>query len=679
MKEIEPPKFAPKNSTKQLHIEGFSDVQIYEQLKIQFAQITTIADKKQAEWAENAIKQMTRYDAPPAGYTPKRVDADGYDDSDDDDDMGMGYGEDEDDFFDGEGEFDDMFGEGEFGDDMLFGGGAFGEGEFDDEMDDFAEQYNKPTATKKKKQQYDKNNRQFPPSELDDGWFDEEEYQRFVEEGERGEGEGMDLSMLFEDLGALGEGDYENIKYEDFFGPRDDVTGLPPAGLAGDDDDMLDDSDEDAEDSDDPYSVKNYDTSQEKKKKRKFENTSLWANEDEDELNLEVDAYNERQNLDEETVNYAQIDDAADVVDHLFTPYMERQKLLSDQIDALERDIGGPRSFEMRGEVTSHQRQQDSLINEDVEFQQGIKVHTKMGADWSLEIEQIIKQRIKDNVFDDVQIRYDDPTSALDGLGKVKDEENNKVSTAKPRFGLAEQYEREYRALATGVDDANEELQAKYNEISHLFGKVTMALDALSNYHYSAKPKVQEFTVTSTTSVTQREDIGPGGATAGSLSATHGASLLSTTGSAAPQELHQAQHGGALAVAKGEMSKEEKDVAIKRRKEARKNFRSHEEEALQADAKRGVAGAKKKVEQSVLQKEYSKATKSGQVTVHSSVAPRTQGQGSVSAGHKYTSMSGVMDSIAYNDQQQTAAAKKAKRTENQQKLGKYTNSKSVMQ
>lgn len=66
-------------------------------------------------------------------------------------------------------------------------------------------------------------------------------------------------------------------------------------------------------------------------------------------------------------------------------------------------------------------------------------------------------------------------------------------------MGLAELYEKEYVAKATGQGGSDQEIQEELNkehqEIASLFAVLNYKLDALSNFHFTPKPQIEELRV----------------------------------------------------------------------------------------------------------------------------------------------------------------------------------------
>jgi U3 small nucleolar RNA-associated protein MPP10 len=703
-RSVEPSKFAPKNALGELHVDGFSDGQIWQQMVLSIEHLANIAAKKQPEWVKKTTELLSVPIIPAAEESEEDdmdIDEDVFDEDDEDD--------------------------GDDGDD----------GESEEEVittknnkNQIGKKVESISSTQQQQQQQQQRSQKSSLKKrkhvLDDGFFDHDDYERFANQGDLYgtdgyDGEEIDLfdPKIYQDE----EDDERFASYKDFFGdyvPEEfanddeldfdkDIFANDPfdgegeegyegyegyegdVGLFGEgedgfdsfntssgfgeeeeEEDMFDDFDAkfgnefDEDDDEDNYDEDDEFSSFSNTKKRK--NIHLFEDENDDDDSLVIDSNTNRpknqQNIDEVN-SYMKIDDSDAVVDHLKTPYDRRRGQLDNQIDALEREISGPKSWDMKGEASGYQRHKDDLVSHDIDFEHGLKLAAPITADIALQFEEIIKARIRDNAFDDVQ-----PRGTLQGdelFTKLQEKNKEELSTSKPRFGLAEQYERDYKAVAQGFGEENQELQKKYTDISRLFAILGNQLDALCNYHYTAKAKVQELNVTSSASVIHKTEITPGALAQATI--TQG-SLLTDIKNSAPQELHQAKSTG-LETSRAEMTKAEKDAAIHRRKAQKKSFKEHQEHNIQQKAKAGDKGAQKKVEQDKFAKEYAKITKSGNVTVHSTAQKGKK----TGTSHNYTTMAGVVDAVKQNEQNAANPHKKKKEGIN----ASQTNSRSIMQ
>ena len=698
---VQPSKFAPKGAVSELHVDGFSDGQIWEQMRGGIEHLAVIATKKQQEWLAKSLTILT----PP--QIPQEASEEEFDDEDDFDE-------------DGYDDFDEDF-----------------EDEDDEEDEEYPSPNNRKTslakttaatkqpaqptkplansaASKTQQAAGTKSTKRKRKHVLDDGFFDHDDYERFANQGENYgtedyDGEEIDLfdPRIFQKSGDGSDDDEAFATYKDFFGDyvppefedeednQDGLDGMDfdqdifgngdAEGEGFDDFDMfggegetgMDDFDamfggdfggEGEEGMDDFDAMFGESAGMGQKRSRNFydddedDDTLMDLNNNDDD-NLAHGGSRQKNAQTLQDVNsFMKIDDDEQVMDHLLSPYDERRKKLADQIDALEREISGPKAWDMRGATSGYQRHKDELIGHDIDFVQGMKATRPITADVARQFDQIIIARIRDNAFDDVQPRAlnkgDDNIYA-----KLAEKDQNELSTAKPRFGLAEQYEKDFKQLAQGFAEENVELQKKYSDIAHSYAILSNQLDALCNYFYTAKVSVKELSVTDSASVINKTEIAP---VATAHATINQGSLLTTTTSAAPQELHTAKADG-LGASRGEMSQAEKDAALRRRKQQRKQHRQHEEDNLHQKAKLGDKGAQKKVEKDQLAKDYAKVTKSGQVTVHATA----QKGGKKGPSHNYTTMAGVLDAVKHNEQQ-------AKQRKNPTK-GQAQHAKNIMQ
>ena len=94
--------------------------------------------------------------------------------------------------------------------------------------------------------------------------------------------------------------------------------------------------------------------------------------------------------------------------------------------------------WQLKGEVTAHTRPQDSLLEEYLQFDHTTRQAPVINVNTTEELEKMIKQRIKDKSFDDVE-RKVKPVEMQYQFKKqvILDQEKSKV-------GLGEIYEQDY-------------------------------------------------------------------------------------------------------------------------------------------------------------------------------------------------------------------------------------------
>ncbi|KAK4050413.1 U3 snoRNP protein [Microbotryomycetes sp. JL201] len=210
-------------------------------------------------------------------------------------------------------------------------------------------------------------------------------------------------------------------------------------------------------------------------------------------------------------------DDEQDKKNANMTQYEKRLMALSSQIAALEDENVNAKYWATRGEAKARDRPQNSLLEEDLEFERMGKVVPLVTEETTKSIEDLIKKRILEDNFDDVvRKRPVDPNAFLPSrFIELQDSKSNK--------SLAEIYEDEYKnstARENGEQVPNrldEELEEKHREIEELFEDLASKLDALSNARFTPKPPKAEITTVSNLPSISMESALPTAASASTM------------------------------------------------------------------------------------------------------------------------------------------------------------------
>lgn len=144
----------------------------------------------------------------------------------------------------------------------------------------------------------------------------------------------------------------------------------------------------------------------------------------------------------------------------------------------------GAKPWQLKGEVTAKTRPQDSLLEEFLQFDHTTRQAPSSSVDMTVKIEEMLKQRIKDKTFDDVERKVKPVEMQYEYKKQVTlDHEKSKMS-------LSQIYEKEYldkAAEAQNGEKADDKPNPKHDEIKSMLQSLFIKLDALSNFHYTPK------------------------------------------------------------------------------------------------------------------------------------------------------------------------------------------------
>ncbi|CAF4924450.1 unnamed protein product [Pieris macdunnoughi] len=224
-----------------------------------------------------------------------------------------------------------------------------------------------------------------------------------------------------------------------------------------------------------------------------------------------------------------------------------RQERLKQQISRLEEKSIKEAPWQLKGEVDATKRPQNSLLQEVVDFDLTTRPAPIITEQTTVTLEGLIRQRIKDKAWDDVE-KKEKPVD--DQLAFKKPEI---LDHSKSKLSLAQVYEAEYlkQKQAASGDIQEEDEPESHKEIRDIMSKLFAKLDALCHYHYTPKAPQAEVKIISNTPAISMEEVAP--------VATSDAALL------APEEVKK-KHKGDL------MSKEERTQTDKNRERRKKKM-----------------------------------------------------------------------------------------------------------
>jgi U3 small nucleolar RNA-associated protein MPP10 len=162
----------------------------------------------------------------------------------------------------------------------------------------------------------------------------------------------------------------------------------------------------------------------------------------------------------------------------------KRMAALRQEISRLEAENVGKKEWVMMGEASSRSRPQNSLLEQDLEFERVMKAVPVITEESVQGLEERIKARILEGRFDDVIRKrpIDDKPFLPSRLFELKD--------TKSTQSLAQIYEAEYVAAQTDGtvgDDRDGRLKKEHKELEQLWENVCGKLDALCNAHFVPK------------------------------------------------------------------------------------------------------------------------------------------------------------------------------------------------
>ncbi|KAI5898329.1 Mpp10 protein [Schizophyllum commune H4-8] len=463
-------------------------------------------------------------------------------------------------------------------------------------------------------------------SELDDGFFDlaafnaetEEAESRQVSRGHLNEDDSddddnisVDLFAPVDDEQALEESDDEQTEpyYKDFFEPpkksptKGKGKGASPkkaGGVRFHDEvrvknikkrgkglpvnyDPVGDEDEDEDDEYDEEGDVPDDSEDDEEEEDEDDDDA--SDDDEDMEENESDAESSLDGLrGKETIDRLKDDLFADEEDQEeaadMTAHERRMAALREQIAELEQENVGEKDWVLMGEVDSRKRPQNSLLEEDLEFERLSKAIPVETEEVIKSLEERIKARILANDFDDVvRIRpVDDKPFLPSRFFELRDKKSEQ--------GLAEIYEDEYLAAQSGVgtDDRDGKLKKEHDELDKMWEGICYKLDALSNAHFTPKQPKASISTISNMPTASLESALP--------------TAVSTTSMLAPQEIHAPKPSDLRA--RTELTPAEKRALHNKERKAKRKMRDTLEKSVDKFARmKGAKGTRKQKEEAL--------------------------------------------------------------------------------
>lgn len=184
----------------------------------------------------------------------------------------------------------------------------------------------------------------------------------------------------------------------------------------------------------------------------------------------------------------------------LSTHEKELEKLRS-KIEDMENANLEEKSWTMQGEVTAARRPKNSALEVDLDFEHNVRPAPVITEEVTATLEEMIQKRIIEGRYDDVQRPPSLPSRAP--------RETKELDDNKSKKGLAEIYEEEYVQKTGLVSTALSFSDEQKKEATKLFKKLCLKLDALSHFHFTPKPVIEDMSIQANVPALAMEEIAP--------------------------------------------------------------------------------------------------------------------------------------------------------------------------
>ncbi|XP_035409762.1 U3 small nucleolar ribonucleoprotein protein MPP10 [Cygnus atratus] len=271
--------------------------------------------------------------------------------------------------------------------------------------------------------------------------------------------------------------------------------------------------------------------------------------------------------------------------------FEKRQEKMSEKIKSLEEELLEEKPWQLKGEVTGQKRPENSLLEETILFDHAVRMAPVITEETTFQLEDIIKQRILDEAWDDVEPKEKPKEDAFEYKKRITlDHEKSKLS-------LAEIYEQEY--LKLHQQKTEEEENPEHKEIQEMMDLLFLQLDALCNFHFTPKPPVPEVKIVSNLPAITMEEVAP--------VAVSDAALL------APEEIKEKNKAGDVKTDAEKTSTDKKRE--RRKKKLRKRIKLREKEKRQKLLEKTKPEQGIKLSKKAAAAKLKKLTKEGKATL----------------------------------------------------------------
>ncbi|XP_058446907.1 U3 small nucleolar ribonucleoprotein protein MPP10 [Malaya genurostris] len=427
---------------------------------------------------------------------------------------------------------------------------------------------------------------------VDDQFFKLEDMAKFLDEederemrkqsGKPDKDSLIEIDYFSSNAGENDLSDGDGIKYSDFFDDDD--------GDSGNGHETNDTAEEESSDNDDDKADESSEAENNPNNASGDENS-----EDEVERNrrLRYELYNSAEDFVEKKNKMPSIPEPEPVQSEQETEEQEngpkssfelRQEKLHKRIQKMEDQLLQDKPWQLKGEISADTRPQNSLLEEILEFESTTRPAPVITEETTMRLEDIIKQRIKNKVYDDVERKIRPPDNPREYRKQLV------LDAEKSTQSLAQIYEKDYlKQLEKSNPNADEnepEEPKEHKEIRSAMKRLLAQLDALSNFRYTPRPAVPELKIITNTPAISMEEVAP--------VAISDAVLL------APEEVHNRPKGAVMS--KDERTKSDKNRERRLKKRFQRDKFNRQAEKERKNLAKGFLPKTKEVQEKLLKK-----------------------------------------------------------------------------